>query len=78
MMMKNKTYDVLKIVALNILPAIGTLYFALSQIWEAIPYGAEVVGTVTAVTTCIGAILGISSHQYNKAETSDEEGGAEG
>lgn len=77
-MMKNKTYDVLKIVALNILPAIGTLYFALSQIWEAIPYGAEVVGTVTAVTTCIGAILGISSHQYKQAETEDEEGGAEG
>ena len=33
MKLKNKTYDVLKWIALYLLPALGTLYFALSGIW---------------------------------------------
>ena len=65
--MSNKTYDVLKWVALVVLPAIGTLYFALSGIWG-FPYGEEIVGTITAVDTFLGAILGISSLQYYKKE----------
>jgi hypothetical protein len=63
--MKNKTYDILKWVALVVLPALGTLYFALSGIWK-LPYGEEIVGTITAIDTFLGAILGISTIQYNK------------
>ena len=61
----NKTYDILKWVALILLPAIGTLYFALAGIWG-FPYGEQVVGTITAIDAFLGAILGISTVQYNK------------
>ena len=63
--MSNKTYDILKYVAQIVLPALGTLYFALSSIWG-LPYGEQIVGTITAVDTCLGVLLGISSVQYNK------------
>ena len=32
-----------------------------------LPYGEQVVGTITAVDTFLGVILGISTSQYNKA-----------
>lgn len=63
--MSNKVYDVLKWIAMVVLPAIATLYFALAGIWG-FPYGEEIVGTITAVDTFLGALLGISSVQYNK------------
>lgn len=64
-MMKNKTYDILKYIAQIVLPALGTLYFALAQIWG-LPYGDEIVGTITAIDAFLGAILGISSAVYKK------------
>lgn len=63
--MSNKTYDLLKWIAQILLPALGTLYFALSKIWG-FPYATEVVGTIAAVDTFLGALLGISSANYNK------------
>lgn len=63
--MSNKLYDVLKWVAMYLLPAFGTLYFALSGIWG-LPYGEEIVGTFTAIDTCLAVLLGISSANYNK------------
>ncbi len=66
MKLSNKVYDVLKWIAMYLLPAAGTLYFALSGIWG-LPYGEEVVGTITAVDTFLGVILGISSATYNKS-----------
>lgn len=65
MKMSNKVYDVLKWIAMYFIPAIGTLYFALSGIWN-LPYGEQVVGTITAVDTFLGVLLGISTAQYNK------------
>lgn len=65
MKMSNKLYDVLKWIAMVALPAIGTLYFALAGIWG-FPYGEQIVGTITAVDTCLGVLLGISSAQYKK------------
>lgn len=67
MEMSDKIYDVLKWVALIFIPALGTLYFALSTIWG-LPYGEQIVGTLTAVDTFLGALLGISTYQYNKEE----------
>ena len=63
--MSNKVYDVLKWIAMYLLPALGTLYFALAGIWN-FPYGEEIVGTITAVDTFLGALLGLSSATYNK------------
>lgn len=65
MNMSNKTYDILKWIAQFLLPALGTLYFALSGIWG-LPYGEQIVGTITAIDTFLGVILGISTAQYNK------------
>ena len=65
MKLNNKTYDILKFIAQIVLPAVGTLYFALAGIWN-FPYGEEIVGTITAVDTFLGARLGLSSATYNK------------
>lgn len=64
--MSNRLYDCLKYIAQIALPAIGALYFALSQIWPQLPYGQEIVGTITAIDACLGALLGISTAIYNK------------
>lgn len=65
--MSNRTYDILKFIAQIILPALGTLYFALARIWG-LPLGEEIVGTITAVDAFLGAILGISSARYYREE----------
>ena len=67
MKISNKVYDVLKWIAQYLLPALGTLYFALSTIWG-LPYGEQVVGTITAIDAFLGAILGLSSATYYKNE----------
>ena len=68
MKMSNQVYDILKFIAQILLPAIGTLYFALAKIWG-FPYAAEIVGTISAVDAFLGALLGISTMQYNKEQT---------
>lgn len=70
--MSNKVYDVLKFVAQILLPAIGTLYFALAEIWG-LPYAKEVVGTITAVDAFLGALLGISTMSYNAQQKAAEQ-----
>lgn len=65
MKLSNKAYDVLKWIAQVVLPAVGTLYAALSGIWG-FPYGEEIVGTILAVDTFLGVVLGISTAKYNK------------
>ena len=63
--MSNKLYDVLKWITTVVLPAIGTMYFALAGIWG-FPYADQICGTITAVVTFLGIVLGISSAQYKK------------
>lgn len=63
--MNNKVYDVLKFICQIVLPAMGTLYFALAGIWG-FPYGEQIVGTITAIDTFLGVILGISTIDYNR------------
>jgi hypothetical protein len=58
-------YDVLKYIAQIGLPAAATLYYALSAIWG-LPYGEQIVGTITAVDTFLGTLLMISSSAYRK------------
>lgn len=70
MKMSNQTYDVLKYIAQIVLPALGTLYFALTKIWN-FPYGAEIVGTISAIDAFLGALLKLSSDQYYKKEVKE-------
>lgn len=70
--MSNKLYDILKWIAQILLPAIATLYFALAGIWN-LPYGEEIVGTITAIDTFIGVLLGISSKTYYNSQNQIQE-----
>lgn len=70
MKLSNKAYDILKYIAQIALPAIGTLYFALAGIWD-FPYGEQIVGTITAVDTFLGVMLGLSTAKY-RAESEDK------
>lgn len=65
MKLNDKTYDTIKWIALYFLPALGTLYFALSGVWG-LPYGEQIVGTVTAIDTFLGALIGLSTSTYKK------------
>lgn len=67
MKLNNKTYDILKYIAQIVLPAAGTLYFALASIWG-LPFGEEIVGTITAVDAFMGALLMISTTKYLKQQ----------
>lgn len=63
----NKVYDYLKFLALVVLPALATAYFALGGLWD-LPNVDEVVGTIVVVDTFLGALLGFSTSQYNKSD----------
>lgn len=64
-MISNKLYDVLKWLVLIVIPALTTFYAVLDNIFG---WGyAETVTTISAAAcTCLGAIIGISTAQYNK------------
>lgn len=65
MKMNSKVYDVLKWVALIVLPAIATLYGTLAGIWG-LPFGEQIPETITAVDFFLGVVLGISNVTYKK------------
>lgn len=65
MKLNDKVYNILKWVTMIVLPALGTLYFTLTTIWG-LPYGEQVSGTVNAVVLFLGAVLGVSTANYNK------------
>ena len=65
MKISNKLYDILKWLVIIVLPAVATLYSAMSNVWGW-PYSEEVVTTITAVDTFLGAVLCISTATYNK------------
>ena len=65
MKLNNKVYDILKWLVIIVMPAVATLYAALAAVW-AWPYADEVVTTITAVDTFLGAVLCISTAQYHK------------
>lgn len=67
MKMNDKVYDTLKWICIIVLPAIATLWFTLGKIWG-FPYLAEIEATIIAIDTFLGAILGVSTIQYNRIE----------
>lgn len=70
-MITGKLYDQLKFLAQIILPALGTLYFALAGIWG-LPAAEQVVGTIVAGDTFLGVLLGISQVNYAKSDVAYE------
>lgn len=60
--MSNKTYDLLKNIAL-ILPAIITFIVAILKIWN-IPYETQIELTLLALETLIASIVKISNKKY--------------
>ncbi len=67
MMIQGKLYDRLKFLAQIFLPAVGTLYFALAAIWD-LPAAEQVVGTIVALDTFLGVLLGISANNYANSD----------
>ena len=70
MQFSNKTYDVLKWVAQILLPAVAMLYLAMSKVWG-LPFGDEVVATISALDLFLGMVLGLSNTQYLKSIADD-------
>lgn len=66
-LLSSKTYDYTKYAVQIALPALGTLYFTLASIWG-LPYGEQVVGTITAIALFGGVLIGVSKHQYDNSE----------
>lgn len=62
--MTNKTYDILKWVAQIVLPALGTFVAGIFALYH-LPYGEQVVGTITLIDAFLGALLKISSDGYS-------------
>lgn len=59
LIMKNKTYDMLKFIAQILLPAIATLWATIGAIWE-LPLTDQIEQTILAVIVFIDAVLGIA------------------
>lgn len=66
-LLSNKIYDVLVFVAQILLPAAGSLYFALAGVWG-FSNADTVVGTIVVVDTFLGALLGLNKLAYNSSE----------
>lgn len=71
MKLSNKLYDILKWITMIVIPALATAYVGFASIWGW-PYADEVAKTAAVVCTLLGALLGISTAEYNKLEPPDE------
>lgn len=71
-LMNNKIYDLLKWVTMVVIPALATAYVGLSGVWGW-PYADEVAKTAAVVCTLLGALLGISTAEYNRLKQEDQE-----
>lgn len=69
--MSNKTYDILKNIALIVLPALATLWITIAKIWG-LPYGEEIAATITAIDVFLGALLKVSSRFYSEKKKLEE------
>ena len=65
MKFSNETYDILKEIALTVLPAIAFLYATVGKIWG-LPYVSEIPATIMAIDTFLGACLHSSNAEYKK------------
>lgn len=73
MKLDNKTYDILKWVALVVIPASATLVLTVGKIWG-LPYYDNIGATISAVGLFIAAIIGVSSKDFYQIQPVDIEG----
>lgn len=71
-MLSNKVYDILKWVVMIAIPALTTAYVGLAAVWGW-PCPDAVAKTSAIICTLLGALLGISTAQYNKSEPPDKQ-----
>lgn len=67
-LLSNHSYDKIKWLTTIVLPGLAALYLGLSQIWD-FPKTEEIAATITAVSTFLGILLGVSSKNYNNSES---------
>lgn len=69
MKLSNSTYDILKWLVLIVIPSLTTFYAVCDNVFG---WGyAEIVTTISAAfCACVGAIIGISTAEYNKTKNS--------
>lgn len=74
-MLDNKIYEILKWAALIALPAVATLISVVLPLWNVCDEGTitAIVGTITALSTFLGTLLGVSTMRYRKNITDKNE-----
>lgn len=75
MRLNNKTYDILKYVALIALPAVQVFWLTIGKIWD-LQYTVEIGATIGAVALLLGTLLGVSNSQFKKMIDDIEEADA--
>ena len=65
MKLSNKQFDIIKWVAIYLVPATATFILTVGKIWN-LPYYDNIAATVTAFGVFLGAIIGVSTASYNK------------
>lgn len=73
MKLSDKVYNILKWVALIALPALATFWGVIGKVWD-LPYTMQIVTTITAIATLIGALIGVSTMTYNKEKDGEADG----
>ena len=73
MKLSNRTYDILKWVALVVIPASATLVLTVGKIWG-LPYYDNIGATISAIGLFIAAIIGVSSKDFYQIEPVDIDG----
>ena len=73
-MIPDKLYTILKWCCLILLPAVNVLFGSLSAIWNWPPYAEQIMLTISAVSTFIGALIGVSTARYNAKLKKENEG----
>lgn len=69
-LLSDKTYEVLKWLAILALPAVADFVKFLFPTWN-IPYGDPIAETLRQIALLIGILIGISTVQYNKQLNTD-------
>lgn len=64
----DRAYAIVKALAQVILPAAGTAYIGLSEIWG-LDYAREISSSIVVITTFLGVVLAVSSRNYVKSGT---------
>lgn len=70
--LSNRAYDIIKWIAIVVIPALGEAYVRLANVWN-LPYGQQINETALVITFLLGALIGISTVQYNKNVNADIE-----